>query len=930
MDNWDRALDRVIPNVVRVKYYSPHAFDAAEAAASQATGFVVDAEKGLILTNRHVVGPGPFVGHCVFDSREEVACRAIYRDPIHDFGFLQYDPKAVKFAEIDGLVLAPDQAKVGTEFRIVGNDAGEDLSILSGFISRIDRNAPEYDGVGYNDFNTCYYQANASATGGSSGSPVVTKDGTVVALQAGGRTDNASTDYFLPLHRPLRALRCIQKGIPVTRGDIQCQFVLKQFEKSKGLGLSDELEREIREALPNETSMLVAEMVLPDGPSDTNIEVGDVLIRVNGELLTQFVRLEEILDASVGGTVELLLQRGGKDKTVEIEVGNLHDITPDRFVSVAGASFHNLSYLQACSHGVACQGVYVCDTSPSFSLGHNNTGWILDKVNHEEVPDLETFIEIAKDIPDRALVLVNYHHLSDPNTSCSKEIYFFNKHFYAMTEAVRNDKTGLWDFTKLGDPTRVETPKRQTASFITMGQEALPYPSLQELHHSFVLVECAIPLLLNSLPNDRTRAMGIVIDAEEGLVGVSSTIVPHSCCDITITIAGTIIVEAQVQSVHPTVNLTVVKYDPSLVGAPVKSVRLSRNKLCQGAETFFFGYNDNSDDAVFAPTTVAEISTVAVPATVHTPRYRAVNLEGIKIDSRLGSECTSGVLVDSDGAVEALWLAFMGEDEEEFRRGLSTRTLRPVLDAIQQGKDAELRLLPVELSSISMAQASARGISKAQIDMVMEASPSRHQLFEVRRCAAQDTSLMVDDVVLTLNGKICTTFSDFDVMYDNEQLYAVIVRDGKEKSIVLSTVAANANETTRAVSFCGVLLQPPHAAARQQIRKTPPSQVYVSSGQCGSPGQCYGIYPGTFITKVNGQPTPDLDAFIAVTKKIAHGTSLRVSVESLRGIPSVVTMKTNHHYFPLVEWTKNSKGKGGQWRKVTHTTSGEGSEQTNE
>ena len=64
-----------------------------------------------ILTNRHVVGAGPFWGYCIFDNHEEVDAYPVYRDPIHDFGILRFDPKAIKYMKIDNLLLRPDLAK---------------------------------------------------------------------------------------------------------------------------------------------------------------------------------------------------------------------------------------------------------------------------------------------------------------------------------------------------------------------------------------------------------------------------------------------------------------------------------------------------------------------------------------------------------------------------------------------------------------------------------------------------------------------------------------------------------------------------------------------------------------------------------------------------------------------------------------------------
>ncbi len=105
-------------------------FDDSEQGGSNATGFVVDAELGIVLTNRHVVGSGPIRLNATFQNQERVVAVPLYRDPIHDFAFVRYDPAALQYAQPTSLQLRPDKVSTGMNIRVIGSDGGEQLSIL--------------------------------------------------------------------------------------------------------------------------------------------------------------------------------------------------------------------------------------------------------------------------------------------------------------------------------------------------------------------------------------------------------------------------------------------------------------------------------------------------------------------------------------------------------------------------------------------------------------------------------------------------------------------------------------------------------------------------------------------------------------------------------------------------------------------------------
>lgn len=455
-EDWRNALKTVVPAVVVLRTTATRAFDTESAGASYATGFIVDKHRGIILTNRHVVKPGPVVAEAMFLNREEIPVHPLYRDPVHDFGYFRFDPSALQFMKCEEIPLAPEAAAVGLEIRVVGNDSGEKVSILAGTLARLDREAPHYKKDGYNDFNTFYMQAASGTKGGSSGSPVINCHGQAVALNAGSKSSSSSA-FFLPLERVVRALKFLQsckdgcnsgwQAVHIPRGTLQMTLLHKGFDETRRLGLQRETEQLVRQASSaDETGMLVVDSVVPGGPANKHLEPGDILVRVNGEVVTQFLILETLLDDNVGNEIDLELERGGVPLKVTLQVQNLHSITPDYFLEVSGGVIHPLSYQQARNFRFHCGLVYVAEPGYMLSRAGVARHSIIKKLNGKEIEQVEDFIFILSKLSRGARVPLEFISHVDRHRRKSVLVTVDRHEWYAQPQRyTRDDATGLWD-----------------------------------------------------------------------------------------------------------------------------------------------------------------------------------------------------------------------------------------------------------------------------------------------------------------------------------------------------------------------------------------------------------------------------------------------------------------------------------------------------
>ncbi|TYJ09961.1 hypothetical protein E1A91_A11G175200v1 [Gossypium mustelinum] len=942
----------------------------------------------------------------MFLNREEITVHPLYRDPVHDFGFFRYDPNAIQFLDYEEIPLAPEAACVGLEIRVVGNDSGEKVSILAGTIARLDRDAPQYTKDGYNDFNTFYLQAASGTKGGSSGSPVIDWQGRAVALNAGGKTTTASA-FFLPLERVVRALKFFQKGgesytskwevVSIPRGTLQTTFLHKGFDEIRRLGLQSETELMARHAsAQGETGMLVVDSVVPGGPAHNHLEPGDVLVRVNREVITQFLRLETLLDDSVEQNIELEIERGGTPLSVQLVVQDLHSITPAHFLEVSGAVIHPLSYQQARNFRFQCGLVYVSEPGYMLSRAAVPRHAIIKKLAGEEISKLEDLISVLSKLSQGSRVPLEYISYTDHHRRKFVLVTVDRHEWYAPPQIyTRDDSSGLWtvkpafqlefmlpsgvnveatpmehihayNHQGLTDgATSMETSSEHASAVLHsqnetvmledtiakenvllrdgQGAAAVANASIAErvIEPTLVMFEVHVPpsCMLDGVHSQHFSGTGVIIyhSHSMGLVAVDKNTVAVSSSDVMLSFAAyPIEIPGEVVFLHPVHNFALVAYDSSALGpvgvSAVQAAELLPDPaLRRGDSVYLVGLN-RSLQATSRKSVVTNPCATLNIGSADCPRYRATNMEVVELDTDFGS-AFSGVLTDEHGRVRAIWASFSTQlkvgsntsEDHHFVRGIPVYAISQVLHNIISGGNGPhllingvkrpmplIRILEVELYRTLLSKARSFGLSDDWIQALIKKDPVRRQVLRVKGCLAgskAENLLEQGDMVLAVNKEPVTCFRDIenvchalDIGESGGELNMTIFRQGRELDLVVGTDVRDGNGTTRVINWCGCIVQDPHPAVRALgFLPEEGHGVYVARWCRGSPVHRYGLYALQWIVEVNGKPTPDLDAFVNVTKELEHGEFVRVRTIHLNSKPRVLTLKQDLHYWPTWE-----------------------------
>lgn len=263
------------------------------------SGVIIDAEKGYVVTNNHVVENADEITVKLTDGREFKA-KKLGSDEQSDIALLKIDPDnlhAIKIANSDKL-------RVGDFVVAIGNPFGLSQTVTSGIVSAMGRSGLNIGG--YEDF----IQTDAAINRGNSGGALVNLHGELVGINTaifGPNGGNVGIGFAIPSSMMKNLVDQIAEFGEVRRG------LLGILGSDVDAGLAEAMSSQIN------IGAFVSE-VQPDSAADkAGIEAGDIITAVNGRDLHSFQELRaKIASMGAGAEVQLTVMRKGETMKVDV------------------------------------------------------------------------------------------------------------------------------------------------------------------------------------------------------------------------------------------------------------------------------------------------------------------------------------------------------------------------------------------------------------------------------------------------------------------------------------------------------------------------------------------------------------------------------------------------------------------------------------
>ena len=269
---------------------------------SAGSGVIVDARRGYVLTNNHVVANAAEVQVTLKDGRTYPA-RLVGSDPETDIALLQLDAS--------DLIAVPlgdsGRLQVGDLVIAIGNPFGLGQTVTSGIVSALGRSGLGIEG--YEDF----IQTDASVNPGNSGGALVNSRGELVGINTailGPTGGNIGIGFAVPVNMARAVMTQLIEHGEVRRGRLG--ITIQDLTPA----LADAMDLDLR------GGAVISEIEAGSAAARAGLALGDVIVEVNGQPVLDADDLRNLIGLMpVGSDLAIVLYRDGRERSVAAQVG---------------------------------------------------------------------------------------------------------------------------------------------------------------------------------------------------------------------------------------------------------------------------------------------------------------------------------------------------------------------------------------------------------------------------------------------------------------------------------------------------------------------------------------------------------------------------------------------------------------------------------